>query len=221
MDLTAKARAAAFWLKKGNEHRSAAILGEQVEKSKLKEWIDKNWADRWAEDDKNVWTHKLFPSLESRRSMEVYPNTVLVHFISGHGPYNRTLHKVGKALSPACPCGAPEETAEHIGTSCPRWRHLFTATSVPQLQEALTNNLQAKMLKHNLKELERLLEESRKTNDPPPDNNPPQTDPRTNPPISDRILRSGGTPNLIAPTVNIVEPTFNHRRFLWTTRGKT
>lgn len=78
----------------------------------------------------------------------------MVHFISGHGPFKRTLHKVGRADSPSCPCGHTEETAEHVVTGCPLWTHLFNFNTVEDIRNILGIKENLTNFQNNLKLLE-------------------------------------------------------------------
>lgn len=37
------------------------------------------------------------------------------------GPQRHWLYKIGKADTPTCQCGHPQQTGHHLTFSCPRW----------------------------------------------------------------------------------------------------
>ena len=79
------------------------------------------WQRRWEMSDVGPWTHQLFPTIDVRQRTSFQPSFWLTQALSGHGVFGKFLHTFQRRASPRCPCGAEEETAEHVFRFCPRF----------------------------------------------------------------------------------------------------
>ena len=83
---------------------------------------EKAWERNWQSHEKSAWTHKLFPTVKSRLQRPFQPNFWTSQAISAHGVFKAYLLKRMRTTDPECPCGSPEQTAEHVLKEC----RLFT-----------------------------------------------------------------------------------------------
>lgn len=83
--------------------------------------VTEEWQRRWELSRGGPWTHELFPTVEVRQQTVFKSNFWLTQALSGHGCFGKFLHTFHRRDSPRCPCGAPEETAQHVFRFCPRF----------------------------------------------------------------------------------------------------
>jgi len=98
------------------ERRSVAKDPRRITQGKL-DMIDA-WQDRWANDEQGRWTYRFFPQISSRLAKPIWLTHQIVQFLTGHGDFRASLHRFGLKPDPMCPCGAAEESAEHILFYC-------------------------------------------------------------------------------------------------------
>ncbi|CAK9821247.1 Putative 115 kDa protein in type-1 retrotransposable element R1DM [Anthophora retusa] len=94
-------------------------IGKEVRTDMLNQW-----QERWETDTgKAVWTRSLIGDIriwENRKHGQI--DYFLTQFLSGHGAFNKYLHKFRKRESPMCSVCNVSEDAEHVILKCPRWR---------------------------------------------------------------------------------------------------
>ena len=91
----------------------------------IREDILHKWQSRWETSEKGRWTAKIIPNIKiwtERKHGET--NYYLTQMLSGHGYFQKYLHKMGKTGSPSCiyddNC---LDDAEHTFFECERWRN--------------------------------------------------------------------------------------------------
>lgn len=86
------------------------------------------WQRRWQLSTVGSWTHELFPTIACRQQTSFVPNFWLTQALSGHGCFGKFLHTLHRRSSPTCPCGNPEESAQHVFRFCPRFANQRPST---------------------------------------------------------------------------------------------
>lgn len=98
----------------------ATILGKPPEKVDLNEWLHKTamkaWNDAWKACPKGKWTQELMPEARAYKSPTCFMMSMA---LSGHGTFAAYRHRIGKAVSAACKCGAEIQDARHVFKMCP------------------------------------------------------------------------------------------------------
>ena len=92
--------------------------------SKAGSWANHKWNTEWQECASRL--HGFIANVGSLPSGMHFPRPAWVRLIrlrTGLGLFHSTMHKWGMAPSPACECGADEQTADHLIISCPIYRH--------------------------------------------------------------------------------------------------
>ena len=97
-------------------------MGEDLSTSNMgvAHWADHKWRDEWKSNTSRL--HDFVPVVELPPSgiSLLRPAWVKLNRLrTGVGLFRSTMHKWGMAPSAACECGAEEQTADHIITSCP------------------------------------------------------------------------------------------------------
>ena len=91
-----------------------------VRKSALKDLLWDNWNREWVSSTSGSNTRSFFPSADS---IPPFPSFhfpyQLTHLITGHSKLNFHQHRYKFINSPACRCGAQEETIDHHLFHCP------------------------------------------------------------------------------------------------------
>ena len=71
------------------------------------------WEEEWQTHCKSVWTHFLFPTIQSRLNLRDFvPSFWSTQGITGHGVFRDYLMKQARASDNTCPCGSGVEDAE-------------------------------------------------------------------------------------------------------------
>ena len=119
-------RAAIYWLKKGNQDRAEQILRSPAENRQgIRNTILNKWQEDWDLSLTGRRTHGFFPDVRERlRLRHFQPKRGMVHYITGHGPYNETLHRLGIRNSPECTCTEAQGTPEHVMWECRDTRNI-------------------------------------------------------------------------------------------------
>ena len=87
-------------------------------------WADHKWNTEWQESASRLYG--FIADVGSLPSGMHFPRPAWVRLDrlrTGVGLFRSTLRKWGMAPSPACECGADEQTADHLIISCPIYRH--------------------------------------------------------------------------------------------------
>ena len=87
-------------------------------------WADHKWNTEWQECTSLLYGFIAF--VGSLPSVMHFPRPAWVRLNrhrTGVGLFRSTMHKWGMAPSPACECGADEQTADHLIISCSIYRH--------------------------------------------------------------------------------------------------
>lgn len=115
IDLLAEERKKSWVLKNSTENVAPDIVREET--------LQK-WQSRWNTSATGRWTAKLIPNVKmwiNRKHGET--NYYLTQMLSGHGYFQKYLHKMGKTGSPTCiyedKC---IDDAEHTFFDCERWK---------------------------------------------------------------------------------------------------
>lgn len=90
----------------------------------LMEWQRNNlnkWEELWAAHQGSLWTHWLFPTVDSRLRLTHQPTFWSSQAMSGHGVMKEYLHRRQRTPTPHCICGFGEESPQHIFMECPRF----------------------------------------------------------------------------------------------------
>ena len=110
-----------YWIKKGKlSHLGNFTETPITNQSELEEWIQAKWQLTWNNSTTGRRVHELLPSVEERGKMEYFlPTRGLIHFLTGHGPYNSKLHELKLINNDECDCGSATGTPEHALFHCP------------------------------------------------------------------------------------------------------
>jgi len=96
-----------FTLKAVREHFRAATIA--------------TWQGEWNATRNGAWTRKLLPDVAKRLENNFRSTFWTGQAISGHGCFGSYLLGRHRRETAACPCGHPEENAEHVLVTCPRF----------------------------------------------------------------------------------------------------
>jgi hypothetical protein len=120
--------------------------------SREREETIKKWQREWEESDKGRWTYKLIRELKpwiDRRHGEITFH--MTQCLTGHGVFNKFLHKIGKSTTPQCMYCNEEDDAEHTLFMCRKWadvrkRYLenLGRNSFPQVEELIKTAVRSK-----------------------------------------------------------------------------
>ena len=126
MHLLIQKRAATYWLKKGKREEAEYILREPIGNMEdIWQCILRKWQAKWDTSPTGRRTYEFLPDIYERLTMKhLQPNKGMVHYITGHGPYNETLHRLGIINSPICMCGETIGTPEHVMWECKNTRRI-------------------------------------------------------------------------------------------------
>ena len=95
----------------------------------IKNWTIEKWQHRWETGTTARHNFRLFPSIEQRlQATWIEPNYITTQLLTGHGNFSSKLHKFRRRDSPACPCGYPDEHADHIIKECPLYSNIRMTT---------------------------------------------------------------------------------------------
>ena len=113
-------RAATYWLRKGDQEKASAILETQVRNmQEVTNCILNKWQHQWDESSTGRRTYSFFPDIKERLQLNhVTPSRGMIQYITGHGPYQENLYRLGIINSPNCECGEISATAEHVTWEC-------------------------------------------------------------------------------------------------------
>ena len=87
-------------------------------------WTDHRWSIGWREDTSRL--HSFFDNVDALSTGMGLPRPAWVRLNrlrTGVGLFRASMHKWGMASTASCECGAEEQTADHIITLCPIYRH--------------------------------------------------------------------------------------------------
>ena len=99
--------------------RDASELGTSAAR-----WADHRWIIRWQEVTFRL--HLFFHDVDAHPPGTGLPRPASVRLNrlrTGVGLFRSSMHKWGMASTTSCECGAEEQTADHIVTSCPIYHH--------------------------------------------------------------------------------------------------
>ena len=116
-----------------------ALLNDFVQSGvSVTRWADNRWNMEWRETSSRL--HAFITDVSSMPSGMTFPRAAWVRLNrlrTGVGLFRSTMHKWGMASTAACECGAEEQTAEHIMTSCPLYCHPNGASALSTVDEGL------------------------------------------------------------------------------------
>ena len=87
-------------------------------------WADHSWSIGWRESTSRL--HSFFDDVDALPPGMKLPRPAWVRlnrFRTGVGLFGASMHKWRMALTASCECGAEEQTADHVITACPIYRH--------------------------------------------------------------------------------------------------
>ena len=85
----------------------------------IHQYMLNKWQEKWDTSTTGRRTYGFFPDIRERLSLRhINPNKGMVHYITGHDPYNETLYRLGVRNSPTCLCGEAVGTPEHVVWEC-------------------------------------------------------------------------------------------------------
>ena len=99
--------------------RDASELGNSAAR-----WANHRWSIGWREGTSRL--HSFFDDMGALPPGMGLPRPAWVRLNrlqTGVGFFRSSMHKWGMASTASCECGAEEQTADHIITSCPIYRH--------------------------------------------------------------------------------------------------
>ena len=120
LHLSVLKRSSCYWLKKNNVIRATEVLRNLVtNREEIGRILMDKWQSSWDASSTGRRVYNFLPNVRERLKLShIQPNRGMVHFITGHGPYNSTLHRLGILNSPRCACGTEQATPEHIMWEC-------------------------------------------------------------------------------------------------------
>jgi hypothetical protein len=126
LHLTIILRGANYWLKKGRLDRLHALTGGREEsKQEIREGRLDAWQREWETSENGRRLYESLPNVRDRlRIKHLAPERGLIHFLTGHGPYNRKLNELGLSETPDCDCGQVG-SPEHTVLECPQSRNFI------------------------------------------------------------------------------------------------
>jgi len=106
---------------------SPTMNGSPTTEAEIKKIWQKNtlevWNKEWENNPKGMWTHQLFPTIQTRLQITDPPDFWTSQAITGHGVFGAYLHSRKRRCTQICNCGAPEETPQHIYQECILFSH--------------------------------------------------------------------------------------------------
>ena len=96
--------------------------------SSAADWADRKWNTEWGSNTSRL--HDFITDVSEPPSGMRLPRLAWVRLNrlrTGIGRFRSTMHRWGMSHSAACECGAEEQTADHIITTCPKY-HLSSGT---------------------------------------------------------------------------------------------
>ena len=124
-------RAALYWTKKGNVEKATELLTINEINAVVNNTQDVNriiletWQRSWDQSTTGRRTYGFFPCIRERLTLShIKPRGGTLHYLTGHGPYRQTLHRLGIVDSPLCECRQEVGSPEHILWECERTSHL-------------------------------------------------------------------------------------------------
>ena len=106
--------------------RTTRYTNKTITKSEAREIAINTWQRRWTETFAAQWTKSLIPDLvawTNRKNGEV--GFYLTQALTGHGQFNKYLHRFHKRDTPRCDfCPGAEDSPEHTLFQCPEFLQL-------------------------------------------------------------------------------------------------
>jgi hypothetical protein len=59
---------------------------EILQGTKLEEFLNDTWNNRWFETEKDQWIHQIYSDL-CKKDVDHDPTPEMIHFLTGHGPF--------------------------------------------------------------------------------------------------------------------------------------
>ena len=120
MHLTIIKRAANYWLRKQNYIKATEIIKELVtNRQEIAIEIRRRWQNEWDTATTGRRVYEIFPDITERLQLHyIKPERGMIHFITGHGPFNETLNRLGIKESAECACRNGIGSPEHVVFWC-------------------------------------------------------------------------------------------------------
>ena len=102
-------------------------------------WADHRWSMEWQGSTSRLH-HAFIPDVSTSPPGMHFPRPAWVRLNrlrTGVGLFRSTMHRWGMAPTAACECGAEEQTADHVITSCPIYSHPNGARGLAAVDESL------------------------------------------------------------------------------------
>lgn len=105
---------------KGEDLENGIVKVSSVKKE-IREFLMRQWQERWDGSDKGRTTHQFFPDVTKRVSATewIHLDHHVVQLLSGHGDFRAKLMEFKLVPDDKCGCGATE-TSTHVIFECPR-----------------------------------------------------------------------------------------------------
>jgi hypothetical protein len=78
----------------------------------------KKWQSDWDQSTKGQITKQYFPDITARLNMKLNLTHNFTLMVTGHGNLNSYLHRFKIRGTPSCPCGAQDQTVDHLLFQC-------------------------------------------------------------------------------------------------------
>ena len=99
-------------------------------KGKVQKELALSWDKRWRESTKGGITKKFLPNIQTtHRKKPLDLDLTSTQYLTGHGNFNQYLHRINKANTYKCFCGALDNPLHRL-KSCPATIHLTTAQRI-------------------------------------------------------------------------------------------
>ena len=89
-----------------------------VVKSELEVLSVKKWQREWDQSTKGQITKQYFPDITARLNMKLNLTHNFTLMVNGHGSINSYLHHFKIRETRSCPCGAQDQTIDHLLFEC-------------------------------------------------------------------------------------------------------
>lgn len=124
------------------EERSRTYGKSKEEIDREREYTIEKWQERWSRSEKGKWTRELIKDIKpwiERKHGEV--DYFLTQGLSGHGSFQKYVHKIGKSPTSACLYCEEDDTPEHTLFLCTKWALLREQTKYLVGEELRKDNI--------------------------------------------------------------------------------
>ena len=114
------------------------LLKDLESSTSVANWAESKWNTSWQKDTSRL--RDFIPNVSPTPPGMLLPRPSWVklnRLRTGIGLFHSTMHRWGLASTAACECGAEEQTADHVITSCPIYQHPNGARGLALIDESM------------------------------------------------------------------------------------